>query len=217
MKLFVWDMNGVLERGCDRVTIDISNEVLNRFGYGHRFEYEHSHVLYGRTWSDYFAYLMPQEPPDRHQELQDACFAHSAAHPELLRRWMQPTPHAAAVLRDIAGAGHDQIVISNTRQATLETSLELLDIASFFAPDRAFAVDQGTGQAPATKPDLLATYLAGHPPFSELVIVGDSPGDMLLSQVAGGVTYLFAHPGFEFRECPADFRIRDLRQVLNHA
>jgi hypothetical protein len=31
------------------------------------------------------------------------------------------------------------------------------------------------------------------------------------------VRYLFAHPGFEFRECPADLRIRDLRQVLNHA
>jgi hypothetical protein len=156
MKLFVWDMNGVLERGCDRVTIDISNEVLTRFGYGHRFGYEHSQILYGRTWSDYFAYLMPDEPPDRHRELQDACFALSAAQPQLLRRWMKPTPHAAAVLRDIAGAGHDQIV-------------------------------------------------------------GDSPGDMPLSQVAGGVRYLFAHPGFEFRQCPADFRIRDLRQVLNHA
>ena len=217
MKLFAWDMNGVLERGCDRVTIDISNEVLARFGYRHRFDYEQSHILYGRTWSDYFAYLMPDEPPDRHRELQDACFVLSAAQPELLRRWMTPTPYAAAVLRAIAEAGHDQIVISNTRQATLETSLELLGLDGFFVPGRAFAVDQGDGRAPTTKAGLLATYLAGRPPFSELVIVGDSPGDMLLSRVAGGVTYLFVHPGVEFRDCPADFRVRDLRQVLNHA
>jgi phosphoglycolate phosphatase-like HAD superfamily hydrolase len=217
MKLFVWDLNGVLEQGCDRVTIDISNDVLAKFGFPCRFEYEQSHHLFGKRWSEYFAYLMPDEPPARHLELQDACFALSASRPELLRRWMTPTPHVAAVLRNIAEAGHEQIVISNTRQATLEMSLELLNIAGFFAPSRAFAVDQGDGQPPATKLELLAAYLAGRSAFRDLVIVGDSPGDMLLSRIAGGVRYLFTHPGYEFRDCSADFRIRDLRQILSHA
>lgn len=217
MKLFVWDMNGVLEWGCDRVTIDISNQVLAEFGYAQRFDYAHSHSLYGRRWSEYFAHLMPEEPPGLHLELQDACFALSAAQPQLMRRWMKPTPHVAAVLRDIAAAGHEQIVISNTRQATLDVTLAMLGLTGFFAPGRAFAVDQGGGQAPVAKADLLAAYLSGRPPFSDLVIVGDSPGDMLLSRVAGGVTYLFAHPDIEFRTCAADFRIRDLRQLLNHA
>ena len=93
MKLFVWDLNGVLEEGCDRITIDVSNEVLAGFWYGHRFGYGDSHLLYGRRWSEYFAYLLPDEPPERHRELQDACFAFSAAQPQLLRRWMTPTPH----------------------------------------------------------------------------------------------------------------------------
>jgi phosphoglycolate phosphatase-like HAD superfamily hydrolase len=217
MKLFVWDLNGVLEDGCDRLTIDISNEVLARYGYAHRFTYAQSHLLYGRTWSDYFAYLLPDEPPDRHRELQDACFAYSAARPDLLRRWMTPTPHVATVLHAVAAAGHAQIVISNTRQATLDLSLDLLGLAGFFAPDRALAVDRGDGRPPVPKARLLAGFLAGRPPFNDLVIVGDSPGDMLLSEVAGGTRFLFAHPGFEFRDCPADFRIRDLRQVLTHA
>jgi hypothetical protein len=38
---------------------------------------------------------------------------------------------------------------------------------------------------------------------------------MSLRDVAGGVTYLFAHPGTEFRDCEADFRIRDLRVILD--
>jgi hypothetical protein len=39
---------------------------------------------------------------------------------------------------------------------------------------------------------------------------------MNLKKVAGGTTYLFAHPGTEFRRSRADYRIRDLRQVLTH-
>jgi hypothetical protein len=39
---------------------------------------------------------------------------------------------------------------------------------------------------------------------------------MRLRDVAGGVTYLFAHLGTEFSDCEADFRIRDLRAILDH-
>lgn len=215
VKLFVWDLHGVLERGNDRAVIDISNQVLAMYGYHHRFQYDDGRRLYGRKWYEYFAALLRDEPHQRHVELQEACFTLSEERPDLQYQWISPTPHAGTVLAAIA-ACHQQILISNTRPATLDMFLKLLELADFFTPGRAFAVDQHVRDATVTKQDVLASFLAAQPAFDELVIVGDSPSDMQLANVVGGTTYLFAHPEFPFRECKADFRIHDLRQVLKH-
>lgn len=214
MKLFVWDLHGVLEQGNDRAVVDISNEVLSSFGYEQRLTYDDGRQLYGHKWYEYFAALLPNEPYHRHLALQDACFRISEERPELQYHWMTPTPHVAGVLDTIADR-HQQIVISNTRPATLEIFLKWLELTDYFQPERAFAVDQHVRDVKTTKQHVLAEYLAGRPAFEELVIVGDSASDMRLAEVAGGTTYLFAHPGFAFRNCTADYRIRDLRKVLD--
>ncbi|MEW2331834.1 HAD family hydrolase [Micromonospora chersina] len=216
MKLFVWDLHGVLEQGNDRAVIDISNEVLSAFGYAQRFGYEDGRRLYGHKWYEYFAFLLPHETHDRHLELQDACFILSEERPDLQYHWMTPTPHVTTVL-DAVAARHRQIVISNTRPATLEMFLKLLELTDYFTPGRAFAVDQHVRDVKTTKKDVLAEYLTGQPAFEEIVIIGDSASDMRLAEVAGGTTYLFAHPDFAFRNCQADYRIRDLREVLHRA
>ncbi|MFI0797040.1 HAD family hydrolase [Micromonospora rubida] len=214
MKLFVWDLHGVLEQGNDRAVIDISNDVLSSFRYEQRFRYEDGRRLYGNKWYEYFAFLLPDETHDRHLELQDACFVLSEERPDLQYRWMTPTPHVTAVLGAIR-ARHQQIVISNTRPGTLDMFLKLLELTDYFTPGRAFAVDQHVRDAKSTKKDVLASYLIGQPTFEEIVIIGDSTSDMQLMEVAGGTTYLFAHPGIAFRNCHADFQIRDLREVLH--
>ncbi|MGW0436638.1 HAD family hydrolase [Micromonospora sp. NPDC003197] len=213
MKLFVWDLHGVLEQGNDRAVIDISNEVLSTFGYEQRFDYQKGRQLYGHKWYEYFSFILPDETHDRHLELQEACFTLSEEEPDLQCRWMTPTPHVGTVLTAI-GAHHQQIVISNTRSGTLDMFLKLLELTDHFPAGRAFAVDQHVRDAKTTKKDVLGEYLLGRPAFDELVIIGDSASDMRLAEVAGGTTYLFAHPEFAFRDCAADFRIRDLREVL---
>ena len=53
--------------------------------------------------------------------------------------------------------------------------------------------------------------------FERVVIIGDSPGDIELSEVMGlenTTTYLYSHPGKNFREGKADFYINDLRELL---
>ncbi|MEU5784604.1 HAD family hydrolase [Micromonospora lupini] len=213
VKLFVWDLHGVLEQGNDQAVIDISNEVLATFGYEQRFGYEDGRRLYGHKWYEYFDFLLPNETHHRHLELQDACFTLSEERPDLQYRWMKPTPHVTSVLDAIA-VHHQQIVISNTRPGTLDMFLKLLELTDYFLPGRAFAVDQHVLDVKTTKRDVLAGYLVGQHAFEEIVIVGDSASDMRLAEVAGGTTYLFAHPDFAFRNCSADFRIRDLREVL---
>jgi len=62
MKLFIWDLHGTLEQGNERAAIDMSNQILERFGYRERFSDEDVFKLYGLKWFQYFEYLLPHEP-----------------------------------------------------------------------------------------------------------------------------------------------------------
>jgi phosphoglycolate phosphatase-like HAD superfamily hydrolase len=215
MKLVVWDLHGTLEQGNERSVIDISNLVLDQFNYHQRFSYDDNPVLYGLKWYEYFSWLLPDDSHARHLELQEACFELSETRPDLQCRWMQPTSHAILVLNAIS-EGHDQILISNTRPSSLAMFIKTLDYERFFSRSNAFAVDAHTAEARLTKADVLSKYLADTDrSYDELLIVGDSPSDMKLRDVSGGITYLYAHPGLDFRACDADFKIGDLREVLH--
>lgn len=214
MKLFVWDLHGTLECGNDRAVIDISNNVLACHGYVQRFSYEDGCRLYGLKWYEYFLWLLGEDSYYRAIELQEACFALSEENPDLQYRWIRPTVHVAEVLAAISEK-HDQILISNTRPATLDVFVKLLGLEEFFSVGSLFAVDQHARDALRTKAHVLEDFLRSSRGYEDLVIIGDSPSDMKLAEVAGGTTCLFTHPGFEFRDCAADLRIRDLRRVLD--
>ena len=66
MKLFVWDFHGTLEKDNEGAVFKISNKVLENLGYKERLTKEDNFMLYGRKWSDYFAYLLPKEPEKTH-------------------------------------------------------------------------------------------------------------------------------------------------------
>jgi phosphoglycolate phosphatase-like HAD superfamily hydrolase len=213
VKLFVWDLHGTLEYGNHRAVIDISNRVLADYGHRERLTYEDGRKLYGLKWFEYFTWLFGDDSYERAIELQEACFEISETDLDVQCHWMRPTAYAADVLSEIA-ARHDQILISNTRASTLDLFLKVLEFNVFFPDGRAFAVDQHARVVARTKADVLNGFLGEGHAYEQLVIVGDSPSDVRLKDVSGGIAFLYAHPGFEFRECPADFRIRDLRRVL---
>lgn len=215
MKLFVWDLHGTLEKGNEYAVIDISNSVLERFGYTRRFSYADNPVLYGSKWYEYFEWLFEETDHERDMKLQEACFELSESSPEVQCRWIQPTPYAPDVLQKIMSE-HRQILISNTRTETLKVFVDTLGYGKFFSAENAFAVD-GHAERPAScKEDVLKEFLREAGNYDKIVIVGDSPSDMRLKAVTDniGVTYLYAHPDVQFRQCDADHRIRDLRLVL---
>jgi phosphoglycolate phosphatase-like HAD superfamily hydrolase len=215
MKLFVWDLHGTLERGNERAVIDISNSVLERHGYAERFSHADSPKLYGRKWYEYFSWLFEESDHGRDLTLQEACFQLSEISTEMQCRWIRPTPYATEVLGRIM-PGHQQILISNTRAETLKVFVDVLGYREFFSSRNAFAVDGHAERPSSSKEDVLADYLRDADGYEKIIIIGDSPSDMRLKDVAGGVTYLYAHPDFEFRSCEADHRIRDLREVLEN-
>lgn len=214
MKLFVWDLHGTLEHGNDKAVVDVSNRVLAERGRNERFTYEDGAKLYGSKWYEYFEWLLPQESYEMWSRLQDDCFRTSECDIALQCKWLRPTDHAIDVLSRIADRKDwHQILISNTRAANLKIFVDALELTGFFPDDARFAVDGHTLDGLATKRDVVRAYLDGKE-FQDLVFIGDSPGDMRLTEVAGGTSYLFAHGEFPFRECEADHKIRDLRDIL---
>lgn len=216
MKWFVWDLHGVLEMGAEEVVEELTNEILPRFGYSRRMSPEENLALYGRKWFKYFEYLLPDEPHERHLELQAACFAMSAARPDLIAQHIRPTLHAHFVLGTIARSeGIGQLLISHTQPQSLPVFLRALDMEAYFPPEYALAVGAHAGTS--SKRDALEGFLRDKQ-VSGGATVSDSPEDMPLSEIVRGQAFLYSHPDRPFRDCDTrqikHLKIRDLRDVL---
>ncbi|HLD02566.1 MAG TPA: HAD hydrolase-like protein [Candidatus Nanoarchaeia archaeon] len=214
MKLFVWDLHGVLEHGTDLATIDVTNAVLAKFNYSERLSPEQAHGLYGSHWYKYFQVILPNECHERHVELQAACFETSNNHFEMTLKYLRPNKHVDEVLGAIAKSKHEQIIISNTSPGSLPMFIEGLKIGSYFNEKNVFAVNTHARNVLRTKSDVLKEYINGKN-FDKIIVVGDSADDMAMKDVASNiVTYLYAHPEIKIKELNSDYRIRDLRELL---
>ncbi len=210
MKLFIWDFHGTLEKGTECVAFEITNRVLAERGYKERMDEALMHELYGRKWYEYFAHLLPHEPQETHVALQEQCIAFDTAHPEVVREIVRANDHIPEVLAAIAQR-HDQVVISNTRHANLEEFLKATGLINFFPEGKYFGINNHHPSTHRSKKDVAEEYMDGKE-FEGAVVIGDSPQDMI--PVVDAVRYLYAHEGKAFKECEADYRIRDLREVL---
>lgn len=212
MKLFVWDFHGVLEKDNDLAVREISNRVLEQAGYDRRLSEAENADLYGLKWYQYFERLLPELSHEQHLELQAACFAFAEGNLDVLAKHIRPTEHSVEVLRTIHEAGHDQIILSNTRPHDLLWFAQTVGIDSYFQGDRIIGVN--AHQKHGDKSAALTFYLEGKT-FDDVIIIGDSQGDMELQRVAGGTTYFYYHPHLTIpTPVVADHVIRDLRSLL---
>lgn len=209
MKLFVWDFHGTLERGIDVATIQLSNEVLAEHGYTERFASEQAHKLYGLRWQEYFARLLPYESEERHVALAAACFEKS--NPVFIRQHIRPNDSAIKVLSTIGRWGHQQIVVSNTRQEGLYDFLNAVSMGHFFPEGCAFGVETLNG-AYRSKARVLENFVRGRS-FDDIVVVGDMDADMEMGKAVNATTYAYTPPGRPFKTA-GDYQISDLCEVL---
>lgn len=213
MKLFIWDFHGVLEKGNELAVIDISNKALEELGYAVIFTRNDCDKLYGLKWWEYFQYLLPNEPREKHLALQERCFEISDNTPELVAKYIKPNDNAHKVLRAIKAKGHAQVIISNTQASALKMFLQVTGVDKFFDESTALAVDAHRPDVYKTKKDILKKYISDKN-FDAYVIIGDSSSDIALSELVGGTTYLYAHANREFKNCSAHYKIRDLTEIL---
>lgn len=201
-KIFIWDFHGVLETGTENAVLEISNKALEASNRAERLTIEQCNQLYGKEWWEYFARIMPYEPHTFHILLQNLCYALDSF--DIIKKYIKPAPYAYEVLEKIK-ENHEQILISKVNPPSLYKFIDSVSMRYFFGEGKAFASND--------KKKTLAEFLENKK-FDSLVIIGDSPSDIELKNVAGGVTYLYSHPWRQFRECDAQYKIHDLREVL---
>lgn len=212
MKLFVWDLHGVLEKGNENAVLAVTNGVLEREGYSRLMTPAECDLLYGKKWYEYFEHLFPEESHERHLHLQELCFGYDR-NVEIISKNVVPNDHSHDVLAYIARA-HDQMLLSNTNAEGLDIFVDVLGLRKFFSDDRIFPVNSHKVSA-NSKYGVLEDFLRDKE-YENIIIIGDSPSDIALAQVEPvlSTTYLYSHPGRPFKECVADYKIRDLRDVL---
>lgn len=215
MKLFVWDFHGVLEKDNDLAVLEISNKVLEQAGFTERFDEKSNREFYGLKWFQYFERLLPNLTTEQHMALQAACFEYSENNLDILAKHIKPSDYATEVLKALHQAGHDQIILSNTRPHDLLWFVNTVGLKSYFPDEKVIGVN--AHQTHRHKTDGLKDYLSGKQ-FETLIIIGDSKSDMELQKVAGGTTYYYNHPHVEHdSSIEADYFVNDLREILAQA
>lgn len=155
---------------------------------------------------------MPHLDSEQHLALQTACFAFAEKNLDILAKHIKPNDHAVEVLAAIHHAGHDQIILSNTRPHDLLWFVSTVGLADYFPIEKVIGVN--AHQKHGNKKDALKRYLEGKT-FDQIVIIGDSKNDMDLQQVAGGSTYYYNHPHISPEpSVHANYTINDLREIL---
>jgi len=212
MKLFVWDFHGVLKKDNDLAVLDISNKVLEQAGYTERFNEQNNREFYGLKWFQYFERLLPNLTNEQHMALQAACFEFAEKNLEILAKHIKPSDHSVSTLQAIRKAGHDQIILSNTRPSDLLWFVNAVGLKEFFPDEKIIGVN--AHQKHGLKEDVLRSYLQDKH-FEQLIIIGDSQSDLDLKKVAGGITYYYNHPHVNPNTAiQADHVISDLRELL---
>ncbi len=93
----------------------------------------------------------------------------------------------------------------------LSAFLNITRIDAFFPTDKYFGRDGHRPDMVRSKKEIAEEYLVDKD-FEKIIVIGDSPQDMI--PLPNAITYLYTHEGKEFKECEVSYRIRDLREVL---
>jgi phosphoglycolate phosphatase-like HAD superfamily hydrolase len=211
MKLFVWDFHGVLEKDNEKSVIEISNNVLSGTMHQKRFTEVDNEKYYGFKWYQYFEKLLPDLPLKTHLELQAACFEYAEKNLQILAKNIKQNDYADEVLGMIKRSGHQQIVISNSRQKDLMWFLDAVDLTQYFDDEHIIGVN--AHQEHVTKKDALTHFLSGKH-FDEIIVIGDAEEDMKFGKAVKAKTYFYKHPHRKHEITDlADYLINDLREV----
>lgn len=212
MKLFVWDFHGVLEKDNDLAVLEISNKVLEEAGFSERFSEEDNKKFYGLKWYEYFERILPSLTSEEHMALQSACFKFAEKNLDVLAKHIKPNDNAVNVLKAISDAGHDQILLSNTRPHDLLWFINTVGLSDYLPAEKVFGVN--AHEKHGNKQDALKDYLKSKN-YSGIVIIGDSEADMDLARIGGGTTYYYTHPHIKTsNKVRADYSINNLTELL---
>ena len=209
-KLFVWDFHGVLEKDHQHSVVDVTNMVLDEFGFDARLTLEVCEKFYGRKWHMYFEHLCPQADKETIKAMVYRGVEISDTSPIAFKH-IKPNDYAHEVLEKVKQAGHENLIISNTEPGVLDKFINAVDIAHLI--DHKIGVDSHRRYPSGknAKIPLLKEFL-NKKEYDKIIAIGDLDTDIELGKAIGATTYLVLKSYNQ--EVEADYQISDLREVL---
>ena len=205
-KLFIWDFHGVLEKDNEYSVQELMLLTLRQHGYEREVSIDEVRQLYGKRWFDYMKHFA-HTSDEKAQEMVGTVLGLQQGW-SIVQKHIKPREHAAEVLLQIAGAGHANIVVSNTAQEHMRHFLELVGLEHMVR--QYHGVDNGTYAGKAAAMRCAAAC------YDKAFVVGDSDDDIAAGKAAGATTYLFINACNKNRKfiTEPDYSISDLRDVL---
>ncbi|MDD4353236.1 MAG: HAD family hydrolase [Candidatus Nanoarchaeia archaeon] len=212
--LYVFDFHGVLEKGTENAVMLVSNMALESKNYFYRMTPEDAVKYYGLKWGEIFEKMI-KVSKEKANELYEECKKIDDINPGIITRFTKQNNNASIVLDKIIQKKHDYILISNTRPKALSEFIKSAELEKYFKEDNTFAVNKHESGQALNKELVLREYLSKRN-YDRIIIIGDSPGDIELKKVSpdNSITFLYTHPGLNFKECEADYKIRDLMEIF---
>lgn len=214
-QLYVFDFHGVLEKGTEKAVTIVSNMALKRLGYDFIISHEEIMKKYGHKWHDIFLQTVPKISYDEAYSLYKECLIVDELFPNIILENTKQNDNAKKVIETIIKNNDNYILISNTNPKALKTFLKAAELENYFNETNSFAVNQHDEEVILTKENVLRNYLADKN-YDKIIIIGDSPGDIELKKVCpkNSVTFLYTHPGLNFRDSDSDYKIRNLMEIF---
>jgi phosphoglycolate phosphatase-like HAD superfamily hydrolase len=214
MNLYVFDFHGVLEKGTEKAVMEVSNMALKSKNYSCTISHEDAIKYYGLKWDEIFQKAL-NISKEKAAELYEECKRIDDSNPQIITKCTKQNDNASGVLDEILRQKNDYILISNTRPKALKEFIKSANLEKYFNENNSFGVNKHEKGQELSKEAVLKEFLA-QKSYEKIIIIGDSPKDIELKNVSPGnsTTFLYTHPGMDFKDCEADYKIRDLMEIL---
>jgi phosphoglycolate phosphatase-like HAD superfamily hydrolase len=210
MKLFVWDFHGVLEKDNEHAVVEVTNQVLEEFGYKPSLTLKVAKELYGLKWGIYFKQLAPEADEETVLKMVDRGVEISNT-TDVIFRHIKPMDNCHEVLEKIRKAGHENMIISNTQPEALDRYLNAVKIMPFITHKIGADSHRKDPHTRNSKIKLLKEFLNSKN-YDKVIVIGDRDTDMELGEAVGAINYYFIN---EFNKRLERYScISDLKEVL---
>jgi len=215
VKLFAWDFHGTLEQGTEVGFTELLKELAKSIKYDAKIELEEVRKLYGSSILDYLKHFFPEYKNEEIIILRNKI--RSLQSEKHLKDFIKPALYAHEVLSKIQDEGHKNIIVSTSSQKHIKRFLGVIKVTKYL--DAIFGIDRHSLDSKfdiaKEKSKVIRSFAQSHKiDPSRIIVIGDRAGDIDAGILIGAKTYQYIQPHFENVKTKADFKIRDLREIL---
>ncbi|MBI2598771.1 HAD hydrolase-like protein [Candidatus Curtissbacteria bacterium] len=212
-KLFSWDFHGTLEQGTEVGFAEILKQLAREFEVEREIDLTEVRQLFGTSMQNYLKHFFPEVNKSTHTKMLGR--VPNIQTKDQITAYLSPAPYAIEVLEKIKGTGHTNIIVSNSSPKHIGKFIEIIEIGHLI--DKIFAIDRHFSKVTIdpilAKAQAIRKYAADNG-FDQVIVIGDRKTDIDAGRMVGAITVQYIKRDFPIDLTDADYKIKNLREVL---